>query len=447
MKKILAGTLAGVLALGLCLAGFAGCGGGRKDDELVLWAGGQWQGEYAEGLENFIDYYNENYADELGFTVDVDITASLEVKLSTSLSTNTGPDLVLWDRFFTPTYVEEDMLEPLDALITADSVDASVWYDVAYDELNYKGSQYGLPVDVDVWGIYLNTDLVDAYNKNVTNEADKLVYDPENWTWDTLYDFADKLTVKSNNGDITQAGYSAENLYEHFFKYLASTGIEMFGSDGYSNFDNQQTRDTVEFFRMLYNAGISRSGLDNDISFAGNMLGMINQPTYFAAYLDKYAPDLNYLFLPQPAYPEAGGANSGMIGGFGLVIPRPAEQYRDEEWEQRKEMAWEFMKWWVCSEDVMLEWTKSTGTVAAYEAVTDSDYVQGNQMLKTAASYIDNYKARPQIPGYQTLEVNVFSPNIEKYMKYPNNAQYTTDWLIGTLSSEVDAIIDRYNGN
>ena len=105
------------------------------------------------------------------------------------------------------------------------------------------------------------------------------------------------------------------------------------------------------------------------------------------------------------------------------------------------------MKWWVCNEDVMLEWTKSTGTVAAYEAVTDSDYVQGNQMLKTAASYIDNYKARPQIPGYQTLEVNVFSPNIEKYMKYPNNAQYTTDWLIETLSSEVDAIIDRYNGN
>lgn len=447
MKKILAGTLAGVLSLGLCLAGFAGCGGGRKDDELVLWAGGQWQGEYAEGLENFIDYYNENYADELGFTVDVDITSSLEVKLSTSLSTNTGPDLVLWDRFYTPTYVEEDMLEPLDALITADSVDTSVWYDVAYGELTYKGSQYGLPVDVDVWGIYLNTDLVDAYNKSVTNEADKLVYDPENWTWDTLYDFADKLTVTSGNGDITQAGYSAENLYEHFFKYLASTGIEMFGSDGYSNFDNQQTRDTVEFFRTLYNAGISRSGLDNDISFAGNMLGMINQPTYFAAYLEKYTPDLNYLFLPQPAYPEEGGENCGMIGGFGLVIPRPAEQYRDEEWEQRKEMAWEFMKWWVCNEGVMLEWTKSTGTVAAYEAVTDSDYVQGNQMLKTAASYIDNYKARPQIPGYQTLEVNVFSPNIEKYMKYPNNAQYTTDWLIETLSSEVDAIIDRYNGN
>lgn len=400
---------------------------------LKLWCGGQWTGNDYQNLQTFVNNFNK--AKPLGFTVQLTPKTDMEVSMTAALNVGQAPDMVIWDRFNTPTYAQQHFLYSISSLIKRDKVNTGIYNQEANNELIYNGQQYGLPMDVDMWGIYLNTDIMNSYNAKYP--ASKAVVPTD---WNQLLDTAKKLTTKDSNGNIVVAGLNTTSIHEFYFNFLTSTGTSITNSQGALNFNTQQSKDTLQYLKTLSSAKVCQSGLDTQQSFANGMLSMILQPVYFSSYLKKNAPNIHYQFIAQPRYPNSGGVNGGMFGGFGIAIPDPQAAYRTAAWTQRMNLSWEFMKWWLYNSNNALAWSKQSNTISAITSLNGNSFYQTDATLKTAISSISKYKTRPQIPGYLMIENNVFNVEIPNYF----NGSLTIDQTISALTNESQAIINQY---
>ncbi|MDE6398870.1 MAG: extracellular solute-binding protein, partial [Clostridiales bacterium] len=271
MKKLMGKVLIACLALVMC-GSLAACGG--SDDGLdaegnvsrvTMWVGGsEWSGQNLRNLEAFINAYNAAKPD--GFTVKLERKDDLEKSFQTSRTQGRQPDLMLWDRFNTATNVVSNYLYPVSDLIERDGINTGAFYGPAMQEMQYGGETYGLPVDVDVWGTYVNMDMVQQYD---TAHPDSAIGNllTADWTWNDLLTAAKAL--KSGN----VAGYSSGDQEQHLFKFYVSTGH---GSEYLTladankgryetNFNNQWTRDVLNFFKEVKNANVG--GKQEDTSF------------------------------------------------------------------------------------------------------------------------------------------------------------------------------------
>jgi multiple sugar transport system substrate-binding protein len=438
MKKLghISILAASILVSGIAATTLTGCGSsGSGSDTLEMWAGGQWVGNDAANLQKFITSYND---DETHTTkIKLTIKSEFETQFASSIQVGRQPDLVVWDRFNTPTYVKQDFLYPIDDFITNDNIDTSVFQKQAYDELSYGGHQYGLPLDLDIWGIYVNNSMLKTYND--ANPDNKAVLPT---TWDELLDTAKKLTI-SQGDSFSQAGYSSQDMYEHYFKFMVSTGTSFMGSDGYPDYSTDAAKETVTFFKTIYDAKVSNTATSGKDDFKNGKLAMINQPVYFSSYLKTYAPDLQYTFIPQPKMNATTGKQGGMIGGFGFALPKPVAKYQTEAWKTKQSKAWDFMKYWLLDASVQESWSKVSNTLPALKAVYNTDWVKNTEVLSKAASYIDNYECRPGVPGFYYVQVNVYDNYMKSYIN--GDSKLTIDGLMTKLDTETRKYIDIYN--
>lgn len=420
MKKLLLRLAVCALSLAMVLP-LAACGGRAKDENTItIWAGGQWRGSDLQNLQAFANEYSES--NEHGYTLDVIPQEDLEQTLGASMIKNELPEIIIWDRFNTPTYAEDNILLDINDLIERDNIDLSIFNDQAIEELTYNESVYGLPVDLDVWGMFINMDMVNEYN-NTASDANKIVIPTDgSWTWDDLLSYAQKLTKKSNN-ETQVAGYAASSMQEHFFKFFASTGTDFFNSGRTAvNFDNQQTRDVLNFLKKIANAGVGSSGLETDAGFTNMQLAITNKSLYYTDYIDQYRPNLNYAFLPQPKYSvdgvvQAGAQNAGMIGGYGIAFPQPLKRFQTDAWRARLEKAWTVTKDWAVDETWAAAFSEKVGTLPALKSLLDSDMVQNDPVWKSAAMYANQYVIRPAVKGYLQMQTDGFNAFIPNYIR------------------------------
>ncbi len=433
-KKLACLVATAVMACAIAVP-LAACGNG--DDgvdaegnvtEIKMWVGGnEWSGRNLQNLQKFMDKYNAVKPD--GFKVTLSRKDDLEKSFQTSLTNGKQPDVMLWDRFNTATNCIKGYLYPVDDLIARDSVDITAFYAPAMKEMTYDNATYGLPVDVDVWGTYVNMDYVQKYD---TANPDKAIADKltASWTWDDLLVSAKALKT------VATAGYSSGDQDQHLFKYYVSTGHgdEYLLPDTASgvkgkfvtNFDNDQTKAILNFFKDMSAANVG--GKQEDDSFTSAQLAMVNKPLYYNNQIKMSSKVKNYKFLPQPRPSSAtieGGVNGGMIGGYGIAYPAPQSKFKTKAWEARHEAAWKFTKWLCAEKENMLQWSNDIGSLPAFnEALNAAECVAGNQVLTDAHAYIQAtdgagnlvYMTRPQVPNFLTLQTDVINSTVKKYL-------------------------------
>lgn len=427
-KKVL--TVVSVLMACATVAPLAACGGEGGVDpegnvkEIVMWVGtGEWSGKNLQNLNAFIDAYNEAKPD--GFTVDVVPKGDLETAFQSVLNSRQVPDLMLWDRFNTATNSVAGYLYPVDDFIERDKVDTTAFYAPVMQEMTYDGKTYGLPVDIDVWGTYVNMGCVEEYDNAHTDKiAPRLT---ANWTWNDLL-----VSAKALKETSALAGYSADDQEQHLFKYYVSTGhgseyllpVEGGKKGQYqTNFDNQWTKDILTFFKEVKDANVG--GKQENDSFTSGILAMVNKPLYYNNYIKSDGRITNYKFLPQPKPDTADGVNGGMVGGYSIAYPAPTEKYQTKAWQAKHEAAWKFTKWLCTEKENMLAWSKEIGSLPALTVALDADEcVANNQVLSDARSYVKAtdtqgnfvYITRPQVPNYLTLQTDVINSQVPLYL-------------------------------
>ena len=368
-------------ALGTVMLGsLAACGGNNPNDYaeydengnliLTIWAPDQYAGGQVRAqFQAFIDKFNETEElQELGVTLQFQPMNQLPTSLRTACMSGPTrmPDIVIWDRFSTPS--NTSFLLPLDDLIQEDAIDTTKFLAEAYDELTVDGVQYGLPLDADPWGIYVNMDLVNTYN-DTASEADKIDVDSLD-TWTELLDAAEKLTERDGS-NVTRSGLNTTSADGQFFSFIYTGTGELINTDetdpNYGDTvmkesaaemlsDGQSLRvyDTLAFFNELYHKNLCNTGHGGTDAFGNGLCAMTYGSLYFPQELSAYSLE-NYKMLPYPARdrtyvqgedspqvldPAATDASGmvngqvgGMLGGYGLAIPQPIyENMRTEEW-------------------------------------------------------------------------------------------------------------------
>ena len=305
--------------------------------------------------------------------------------------------MMLFDRFNTPEYVENDFILGLNDYFGEREIDTSLFTSAAMTEMVYDGVTYGLPVDLDLWGIYVNMDMVEAYNETA-EDADKIVLDND-WTWTEFLEIAKKLT--SGSGDEMVGGYYVGDIYEHFYKFFLTTGEDFLKADNTPNMDTGAARAVLEFFKELTGAGISRNV--EDIGFPREQIAMYTEATYYASYIERMNSDLSYKFMP------------GMFGGFGLVIPKPIERIRNDAYYSYVERSLDVLEWWTVGEGASY-WSQYNDTMPALESLQDDEELMDVQTLKDASAFVDRYQIRPQLPGYMNYQIYTINSNVGAYL-------------------------------
>ncbi len=174
-----------------------------------------------------------------------------------------------------------------------------------------------------------------------------------------LAEYADKLTKKDANGELTQIGFIPDFAWSHTDLYLAMFGSKIYSPDGTKvNIDTPEYAAMLKWEQQFY----SKYGYDKVLKLAsagGNYMSP-DQGFYagkIAMYVDgewqpgpnfisKFKPELNYGVAPFPAladHPER--KNTATVAGTVAVIPAGAAN----KYASAKLLAW------IMSPDIVAE--------------------------------------------------------------------------------------------
>lgn len=412
MKKKLTCLVAVLLGLVCSLAGCADGGlFGDKvgDNDIVVWASSTYWGGANEVLvRQMMDKYEEKSGKKVYFVPQSD----LDTKLKSVANGAESPDVVIWDRWETVRYINEDRFVCIDNYMQKSGVNAADFQAEALGEMSLGGKYYGIPLDVDVWGLWVNKTALHAAG------IQKL---PE--TWDELRTAANALTVYSNpqtKTGMTRAGLNMK-LSGSFYPFLMTAGGQIL-SDDEKNFtvDNDYGRAVLKYFWQLNNedkvfdealatgGGTSDPFLTQKIAIQVNSL--LNGTNFYGQYADG---TFEYEFVPFPKGPSTdfapagvtpGEQNGGLMGGFGLAIPTTSE---------KKDAAWDLIDWWVCNTENAVEWSKLSGLIPAKLEIINDSSLQEVPNVRNAIKALPYLKARPTTHGYTAIETSVVMAKVD----------------------------------
>ncbi len=461
MKKIISKSIIFFFISIITLGAVFGCGKQTQSNydsngfmTLKVWGGDEYVGETGNKFQRWINEFNDSQqAKDLKVRLSFSSMSQLPITLNTSVLTNKNmPDIVIWDRFSTPTY--DYLLYPIDELITKDKIDTSVFQQEALNELRFENKLYGLPLDLDPWGIYVNLDMVGTHNATAA-EADKIDVNKLD-TWSRITNAAQKLTKYDNNGNVTVAGLNTTSMDGQFFSFVYTAGGELINSNKASptygdtvlvkkeqlTSDAQSKRvyDTLSFIKDLYQKKVSSSGLGGTDAFVNEKLAMTYGSVYFSDNIADYTTKkMNYKFLPFPkrdlTYLTGGTAQiidpsensdglvngqfGGVLGGYGLSIVHPTAKNRNALWQERRDMAWEVIKLWMLNDEMQEKYFTTAQVITSRTDLYGNDFYQKESETSLSSitdiiEYVNYYKMRPNVEGYEQFESNIVRTYIQQ---------------------------------
>ena len=173
-------------------------------------------------------------------------------KLAALIAANDAPDVYRMRQESFPDYIVKKLVQPLDKYIDREK-DTWLAYELM-DKIKYNGSYYGLTDHYwgDLFLIYFNKDLFD---KNLDVEKNPLeLYKEGKWTWDAFYDLAKKMTVKDDQGHVTQYGSITTRL--NLFALSAGANVVSGNNGAFTNtLNSKEMKAAAEMEKKLAAGG------------------------------------------------------------------------------------------------------------------------------------------------------------------------------------------------
>jgi len=237
-KKCLLATL----LTGTMLFATTACSGKDKITELNFLRLGNDEAEKNFWLEVIAEYESTHENIKINYD-DAAIGDAMDIKLTSSFTANSGPDIIGHGILSIASRVEAKQYLPLTDYY--ENWDGKNDLTDALVELGtYEGELYGLA--------YQPTPYVFAYRTDLLNEAG---FDGPPETWEELEEYARKLTIVED-GRIVQAGFafptSGGNMVE--YDMLAfSNGGRFYDESGNPTLDTTENLETLEFIAGFIN--------------------------------------------------------------------------------------------------------------------------------------------------------------------------------------------------
>lgn len=213
-------------------------------------------------------------------------------RLTSSLAKGTGPDIFAFHNSWVPMYKDNLASIPTSVMNPVDY--SNTFYKIASSDLTSGNSTIGIPLEYDALTLFVNEDIFNAAGK--TPPA----------TWDELRTLAKELTIKNEQGEITQAGIAlgrTENV-DHWQEILALMMLQ--NNVDLSNPTGINAEGALTFFTNFSRVdGVWDATLPPSTqAFAGGKLAMYIAPSWRAFEIKQANPNLKFRTVPIPQLPK-----------------------------------------------------------------------------------------------------------------------------------------------
>lgn len=384
---------------------------GEDRDPNVVRVWGIWASD-AEVEAQIIEAFTEQNP---GITVQVSQVPSNGQGDASSVITavrgRTGPDVYFMDRFNGAQFASLGLLEPIDPLIE-EYEDVSVeefmagWVKFATDELFYDGQYFGLPMDTDTRGLYVNMGLAKEAG------IDLALLDPNNgpMSYDQLWEIEEQFSVQDDRGTYERVTWIPWDDQASLLMWAMANGVEFF--------DNQNCQMLLDSPQMLDVATMYRGWVERldfprldafkatyqppnapptQTSFFSNrQLFQISGPWGVQSQAD-YKPDMEYAVTHLPV-PEEGGDPFTWAGGFALTMPKGSSMSK---------AAWDFFKFYAGYEGQKIMMPQISRIPTNLETVADPE--GWSQDIRFFVELMEVALSRPPLPVGTKLWDAVFT--------------------------------------
>ena len=213
-------------------------------------------------------------------------------RLTSSLAKNAGPDIFFFHNSWVP--MLKSSLDSLPSSVMNPADYAKSYYSIMSSDLTSGSSIVGIPLGYDAITLYINQDIFDKAGKTA----------PANW--DDFRSIAKQLTVKDDQGVITQAGAAmgrTENV-DHWPEILAllmlQNGVDLNKPTGTT------AEDALTYFTLFSTTdGVWDATLPPSTqAFSAGKLAMYIGPTWRAFEIQTQNPNLKFKTYPIPQLPK-----------------------------------------------------------------------------------------------------------------------------------------------
>ncbi|MFQ5569136.1 MAG: ABC transporter substrate-binding protein [Rhodothermales bacterium] len=223
-----------------------------------------------------------------------------EIKLRLRFSSGKAPDMFHASQNVVAEYARLGLLAPappfIEHMVQNNSLNEAIRR-APY----FRGTCYGMTAEAAWTALY--------YNKQMFREAG---LDPERppRTWHELIDYADKLTVRREDGSPIRAGLSLRKTgfkpgtAEKWLTFLYSAGGRPFSEDGtQARFNSPAGRAALDFYRtVLSDKNVDSVNLEGDQQgFGQERAAMFLRELHVVRWLRENYPDLDFGVAPIPA--------------------------------------------------------------------------------------------------------------------------------------------------
>lgn len=230
MKRLLSMILVTMMLLGLSVIPSIA-------EEQVTLNVFYWDTSFQDAMQELAESFTAQYPN-----IQIEMTqmpfAQYWTKLQTTLTTDSAPDVFWMNYNYATAFIPDKLL--LD--ITQDVMDPSKFPDTCVEMFVEDGKMYGVPFLYDTIAMFYNKQLFDAAG---------VPYPTSDWTWEDLRDAAKKLTIKDDQGNVTQYGFIMDLAAQAgMFNFLLQNGVTVFEEDRVAT--NFECEEAYEAFQLIY---------------------------------------------------------------------------------------------------------------------------------------------------------------------------------------------------
>jgi len=333
---------------------------------------------FEEIADEFEDAYQQTYQHEINVNIQSFIGESIPAKVRRSVLNGTPPDVVQGHVY---AMAGQGLAEPLNRQWAewGDNVDEQ-FLPAALQEVTWKETRYGIPLDVYTLVLLYNRDHFEAAGIPPLTGS---------YTASTLQDVMISLTQPEKE----QYGIGLTADPRYVYTWMAAAGGDLLAGDsnnGYTfTLDAKSNIDALQFLTSMAKQGYGplpttrpRDYEDARQLFLDGKVSIIMGGPWDIHMIQSSYPDFPLGVAQLPQTPAADSAAS-VLGSTGLFIPRGG-RYQD--------VAFEFMKW-VVSDRYAIPMARQLGRYPAKSWLQTTPYFSENLLLKPFFNQLNS--ARP----------------------------------------------------
>jgi multiple sugar transport system substrate-binding protein len=371
---------------------------------------GAWESSPAEGtaLKAALDAFAVAYPNIK--VKQETVAGDYRVQMTTNFSAGTVQDLFYVNAEYTPEWIEEGFLEPLDPFIAKQGFDTSKFFQGYLDTFKGPdGKQYGLPKDGNTIAMGYNTDLVTTPPTTLAE----------------LVTAADGLKGK---GDL-KAPICINPGLDRGLAFIYAEGGSLLTADNSAEaIDTPASKAAVQWYLDLVKNGQAMTAAQLGDGWCGEALGKGDvafafEGGWLKGALDNDFPDTNWAFAEMPA----GTAGKATISYTAAYAINPDSENKDAAWVVLQYLTGpEGMAKWTAG-GIAIPSRSDVPTPAGFEVI-----VAGGAYAKPGSGFISSYGGAT---GIQTIFQNAFVKEIDA-------KTYSADAVVAATKAKLDEVLN-----